>query len=303
MYENNSLIADWDVLRLILAIDRYGGVAGAARHLGVTHATVSRRLARAEDMAQIAFFERLPAGLKLTTAGQIILDHAKRVEPEFHALERHLVVHEEGMSGPLRLTIPPAILDAALSESLAQFGAQHPNILLEFVGDNQLLNLHQREADVAIRVTHEPPETLWGRKLTDQVAGFYASAAWLAQSPFAEGDLRADVPLISFHSWPEPVPQILQRKCPQVRVAARAEDMIVALQLVRSGVGITRMPRALGEAQPGLEHVRVLGWQNYMPIWVLTHPELRKAKRVAAIMRHLGAYFTQEKHRYVAEVP
>lgn len=300
MYENNSLIADWDVLRLMLAIDRHGGVAGAARHMGVTHATISRRLARAEDDAQIAFFERLPAGLKLTAAGHVLLDHARRVEPEFHSLERQLVVHEQDLSGPIRLTIPPALIDGPLAESLAAFAAEHPKVLLEFVGDNSLLNLHQREADLAIRVTRKPPETLWGRKLTDQNAGFYASARWLAEGPLGQGDLSGDVPIISFNSWPEPVPEKLRAHCPNVRVAARAEDFIVALQLVRAGLGITRMPKVLGEIQPGLQHVEALGWESYMPIWILTHPELRKAKRIEALMKHLANHFTREKHRYIA---
>ncbi len=300
MYENNSLIADWDVLRLMLAIDRHGGVAGAARHMGVTHATISRRLARAEADAQIAFFERLPAGLKLTAAGYVILDHARRVEPEFHSLERQLVVHEQDLSGPIRLTIPPALIDGPLADSLAAFAAEHPKVLLEFVGDNSVLNLHQREADLAIRVTRKPPETLWGRKLTDQNAGFYASAHWLAEAPIRQGDLSGDVPIISFNSWPEPVPEKLRIHCPNVRVAARAEDFIVALQLVRAGVGLTRMPKVLGDGQPELRRVAALGWESYMPIWILTHPELRKAKRIEALMKHLAAHFTKSKNRFVA---
>ncbi|WP_424983603.1 LysR family transcriptional regulator [Maritalea sp. S77] len=299
MYENNSLVADWDILRLVLAIDRHGGVAGAARHMGVTHATISRRLARAEADAQIVFFERLPAGLRLTAAGQVVLDHARRVEPEFHALERHLVVHEEGMSGAIRLTIPPALLDARLSQSLAIFAHDNPSVLLEFVGDNSLLNLHQREADLAIRVTRKPPETLWGRKLTGQQAGFYASADWLAQSALGAGDLTSDVPIISFHSWPEAIPKKLREQCPNVRVAARSEDMIAALQLVKAGAGLTRMPKVLGEAHPELQHVAALGWESYMPIWMLIHPELRKAKRIESLMKHLAVHFEQNRHCYI----
>lgn len=299
MYENYSLIGDWDVLRLVLAIDRHGGVAGAARHMGVTHATISRRLARAEAATKILFFERLPAGLRLTAAGQLVLDHARRVEPEIYALERHLVVHEEGVSGPIRVTIPPALIDASLAASLLSFAQNYPHIKLDFVGDNNLLNLHQREADVAVRVSRQPPETLWGRKLTSQEAGFYASADWLACSALAEGDLTADVPIISFHTWPMAIPQSVQLKCPNARVAARTEDMMGAIQLVRAGMGITRIPKVVGDAQPGLAHIEAFGWEDYMPIWLLVHPELRKAKRIEAMMRHLVAHFKQEKHRYV----
>ena len=211
MYKNRSLISDWDTLRLILAIDRHGGVSGAARFLGVTHATVSRRLARAESDAGQAFFERLPAGLRLTEIGRTVLAHAQRVEPEFDSLERTLMSRDKELSGPLRVTIPPLMMTDAVSRDIADFAAEFPEINLEFVGDNNLLNLHQREADVAIRVTGKPPETLCGRKLTDQSGGYFAADEWLAQSAIAQGDLTADLPLISFTSWVNPVPKKLQR--------------------------------------------------------------------------------------------
>ena len=174
MYENKSLIPDWDTFRLVLAIDRFGGISGAAKSLGVTHATISRRLARAENEAGMQFFDRLPAGLRLTKVGAAILKQAQTMEPGLDQLERALVSTETGLAGPLRVTLPPLLLTGNLAGSIARFAEAHPEIELHFVGDNQLLNLHQREADVAIRVTHKPPETLWGRKLTEQSAAFYA---------------------------------------------------------------------------------------------------------------------------------
>ena len=200
MYTNRRLISDWDTLRLLLAIDRHGGVSGAARALGVTHATVSRRLARAEEHAGQAFFERLPAGLRLTDVGRSVLSHAKRIEPELDSLERFLMSQEKGLHGPLRVTIPPLMMTDALSRDIADFVHAHPRIQLEFVGDNNLLNLHQREADVAIRVTNKPPETLWGRKLTDQSSGYYAATHWLNKSPISQGDFSIELPVISFAS-------------------------------------------------------------------------------------------------------
>ena len=151
MYKNRDLIADWDTLRLVLAIDRYGGLSGAAKHLGITHATVSRRLSKAESDAGIVFYERLPAGLRLTEIGRSVLEHAQRIEPELHALERQLLSHDTGLSGPLRVTIPPLMMTDAMSRDIADFTQMHPKVRLEFVGNNQPLNLHRREADIAIR--------------------------------------------------------------------------------------------------------------------------------------------------------
>ncbi len=298
MYKNRSLITNWDSLRLVLAIDRHGGVSGAARFLGVTHATVSRRLARAEDDAGLVFFERLPAGLRLTEAGKAVLSHANKIEPELDALERYLISQEQELSGPLRVTIPPLMMTDAVSLDIAEFANAHPEVELDFVGDNNLLNLHQREADVAIRVTHKPPDTLWGRKITDQHAGFYAQSQWLTSNPLGHGDLSGDIPLISFNSWKTPVPKLLSRLCPNVRVVARCDDMVTAIQLVSAGLGITRMPRILGDGLDGVTRVSALRWERYFPIWLLTHPDLRKAPRVEAFMQHISLGFSKRRDSY-----
>lgn len=298
MYKNRALISNWDTIRLVVAIDRHGGVSGAARFLGVTHATVSRRLAQAESEAKLLFFERLPAGLRLTETGRLVLNHARRIEPEIDALERSLMSQEEGLSGVLRVTISPLMMTDAVSRDISKFADTHPEVRLEFVGDNNLLNLHQREADIAIRVTHKPPETLWGRKLTDQHAGYYAATDWLATSPLAHGDLSGDFPVISFSSWPTEIPTLLSRICPNVRVVARSDDMVTAMQMVRTGMAITRMPRILGEELEGVSRITALPWENYFPLWLLTHPELRKAPRVEAFTRHIAARIARRRNTY-----
>ena len=298
MYKNRSLISEWDTLRLVLAVDRYGGVSGAARYLGVTHATVSRRLARAEADAGHAFFERLPAGLRLTEIGRTVLAHAQRIEPEFDTLERTLMSRESELSGPLRVTIPPLMMTDEVSNDIADFATMHPDIHLEFVGDNNLLNLHQREADIAIRVTGKPPETLWGRKLTDQSSGYFAADAWLAASQISTGDLSADLPLISFTSWANPVPKKLRQLCPKVRIVATSDDMVTAMQMVRAGLGISRMPKVLGEAIKGVSRIKALDWDPYVPLWLLTHADLRKTPRVESFMQFIGERIAKRRNRY-----
>lgn len=301
MYENKSLIPDWDTFRLVLAIDRFGGISGAAKSLGVTHATVSRRLARAEGEANMLFFDRLPAGLRLTKVGAAVLAQAEDMEPGLDRLERNLVSAETSLAGPLRITLPPLLMIGDLAVTVARFAQAHPEIEIHVVGDNQLLNLHQREADVAIRVTHKPPESLWGRKVTEQSAGFYAGTDWLAESPISKDLYAFELPLISFSSWMSPIPKIVKTVCPNAGVVARCDDMVAAVQMVKAGLGVTRMPRFLGEGTAGVTRLEFLPWERYFPIWVLTHPELRNAPRVKAFMRYVSSAIAERRSKYVVE--
>ena len=282
---------DWDDLRYLAAAARAEGLSGAARALGTTHATVSRRITRMEEDLGTALFDRLPTGLRLTEAGARAFAAAEAVEAEILALDLALTARDARLSGPLRVTVPPLIVTDALAADFRDFRARHPDIALEVLGDNRILNLHRREADVAIRVSRTPSDTLWGRRLVDQQAAFYAAPALrdrIARA-LAANDRDYPLPLISFTVWKTPVPRRLAAVFPALRVVTACDDMVAAVRLGVAGMGIVRAPVFLGEGTEGLVRVEGLPVTDYSPIWLLTHPDLRRTPRVTAFMRFVGA--------------
>ena len=95
---------DWDDLRLVLAIARGAGLSGAARLLGLNHATVFRRLNALEARLQVRLFDRSPRGYQPTPAGQRAAGAAERVETELLALDREISGRDQQLSGVLRVT-------------------------------------------------------------------------------------------------------------------------------------------------------------------------------------------------------
>ena len=291
------LMRDWDSLRFILAIAREGGLSGAARTLGVNHATVSRQLDRAEAAAGATLFTRLPTGLVPTDAGQMAVDRAAAVEAEIEALDLELASRGAGNAGRLVVTVPPLVAESGFGDDVARFHAAHPDVDLRVLGNNDLLNLHKREADVAIRVSHDPPESLWGRVVARQRAGWFAAPDLLKRlGPLEKAD---SVPVISFTAWAEPVPKSLKSELPNTRIVAESDDMVSAAALVRAGLGITRMPHFLGATDPGLHRVPGLALVDYLPIWCLTHPDLRRVQRIADFMSVVAEGFTARRALYL----
>lgn len=290
-------LGDWDALRVVLAIHRSGGLSGAARALGVNHATVSRALDRAEKALGTQLFVRLATGLEATEAGQRAVARAAMIEAEVLRLETDLAARDEAANGPLRLTAPPLILQSGLAEDLAAFHKAHPGIDLSVLGQDRVLDLHRREADVAVRVTRSPAESLWGRQITAQRAGWFASERLLRGLPanVREGE---HVPILSFINWERPVPQSLADEVPGAQVALRLDDMVTAIALAQKDVGLVRMPMFLGRAS-GLVLVPGLALVDYMPIWALTHPDLRRTPRVAGLVRFLAKRFAARRTLYV----
>lgn len=79
---------DWNDLRYVLETDRQNGLSGAARALGVNHATVARRIAAAEAALGVTLFDRLPTGYRATQAGREAVKTAVQMEEASHDLGR-----------------------------------------------------------------------------------------------------------------------------------------------------------------------------------------------------------------------
>jgi len=289
---------DWDSLKIILTVARERGLSGAARHLNINHATVSRRIARAEADCGHLLFDRLPSGLVLTQAGQRFIEHAEIMEQEVLALDMTLAAWAQGARS-LAVTVPPLMADINFSKDVSVFKADHPQVNISLLGDNKALNLHRREADVAIRVSDRPPESLWGRVIAKQRAAWFATQDFIHEyQDVLDGSSDRSIPYIEFTTWKSPKPKALEREYPNAKSVLTSDDMIAAISAVRAGIGMTRMPHFIGAGDVGLIRINQLPLESYPPIWILTHPDLKQNKIVRHFMTFMSDRFAGRKMKY-----
>ena len=155
----------WDEFRLVKAIADARSLVGAAEKLAINHSTVFRRLGALEEAMGARLFERSRNGYTPTPAGEEMIALATRMEQEIVDFERAVAGRSAKPAGELRLTTNDAFLSWLLGPMLASFRKAFPEIRLDVVVGHQHLNLSRRDADVALRATVEPPETLVGRKI------------------------------------------------------------------------------------------------------------------------------------------
>ena len=186
---------DWDDVRYFLAAARGGSVRAAAKHLGVNHATVLRRIAQLEGRLGAQMFEKLPSGYRLTEAGEEVLELAEQMEASSNRLETRVFGRDQSARGLLRVTLPPFVATHLLMPDLADFARMHPDIEMEISSSGELANLTNREADVAIRIVADRktlPLNLHGLKGPELFSGVYMSrdrlAAWRAGAAYAPGE-------------------------------------------------------------------------------------------------------------------
>ncbi len=293
-----SYTLNWDEFRLVKAIADTRSLAGAGALLGLNHSTVFRRLAALETAVGARLFERSRAGYAPTVEGEEMIALANQIAESVADFERRVAGRDPKPTGPLRVTTVEAIGQRFLPAILTQFQAQNPGVVIDLVLSERTLNLSHRDADVAIRITNDPPETLVGRRICTVRWAVYGRRDLAA----ATGDGPApSAPFVGFADDFGPAfgRRWIDLNIPLDRLAARANSLHAMLEMALLGLGAAPLPCYLGESNPALEKLGPTLREWDLGLWILTHSDLRRSARVRAFMDFAGAELA--RHRRAIE--
>ncbi len=272
----NAQAQDWDDLRLFLAVARAGSLSGAARSLGVTHSTVFRRIGAFEARLRVRLFDRLPGGYALTQAGEEMRDSVIRIEEEITALALKVTGQDQRPTGTLRITTTDLLAVGVLPRHVAAFRAEWPEIEIEVVVADRVLDLTRREADVALRIGNPGQETLIGRRVGRLAFAAYTAADRPLGDP-AEGDW------IGYGSAHGPLSRNLARWWPDARQVYRTNSIIAAHAGAKAGIGLAALPCVIADCDPSLIRAAALPEDFMLDLWLLIHEDLRQTARIRVI--------------------
>ncbi|WP_280153368.1 LysR family transcriptional regulator [Piscinibacter sp. XHJ-5] len=282
---------DWDDLRVALAVAEAGSLAGAARALNVNHTTALRRLDALEARLRTRLFDRRRGGYVPTEAGEMVADEARAVAPRIDDLERRLLGRDLRLTGSVRVTTAFVTMAYLLPRPLAEFALRHPGIEVEVAESAALLDLSRRQADVALRLSRQVPEHWVGRTLGTAQYRVYArrGAAGLPQRRTPLPALLANAPWISFEREPSNrYGRWMLEHIPAQQVRLRVDMFNSVVAMLRTGLGVGVLPTFVAAHEPQLVAVSATIEALSTPLWVLTHPDLRRTARIQAFMQVLG---------------
>ncbi|KJZ21261.1 LysR family transcriptional regulator [Loktanella sp. S4079] len=285
----------WDDLRTVMCLVRAGSLAAAAKMLGLNYTTVARRVARAEDALGVALFERLTDGYQPTEAGLLVAEHAERMSDQSDTLLRKLQGQDASLRGSLTVTAPQLLIAHVLTRLIDEFCAAYPEIDLHIRATNDLLDLNRREADLAIRISRDPGDTLMGRRLTPQYSASFASPKIADQ---INANPHQMVDWIVYADY-QTVPANVDPAYPNHRVRMTFDDMVAIRAAAQAGLGVARMPLFLGRASDGLVRVPVLPPQPYPEVWFVAHRDVWASAKVTAFREMLVPYMRSIRARFV----
>lgn len=262
-------------------------MSGAARELDVNHATVIRRVRNLEEQLGTRLFDRQGHSYVITPAGQVAFDAAERMEAQSVGVERQVVGQATALSGKIRVTAPEPMGRTYLLPAIREFNRLYPDILIDLSLSMRSYDLGMREADVAFRVTDDPPGDLVGNKLAD---------IWLAVYT-RKGDSLDPADVTQVISIDHLVQEKLgweERYFPDAKVSLYTDSPAVAADAVKEGFGVSMLPSGIGELDPELERLEGIPVQQGSQIWLLTHLDIRSNARMRVFRDFMQDFFARK---------
>lgn len=281
---------DWNRARSFLAAAEHGSFSAAARVLGTTQPTVGRQVAALEHELGVTLFERLGTRLELTTTGLELVEHVRAMQDAATRLSLGAAGQATSVAGTVCVTASEAISAYLLPPIVAELRRTHPGIELEIVASNEPRDLHRREADIAIRNFRTTQPDLVGKKLGDSRAYMYATPGYLERvGPLSAADLsRAE--LFAFDRSDTMIEGLRARGVEVTReqFPIVTANHLVQWELCKQGCGVGIMMAEIGDPEPRVQRVLPEGPTIEVPIWLVSHRELRTSRRIRIVFDALA---------------
>ncbi len=273
-------------LRLVAWSGEAGSLSGAAKRMGVNHATVFRRLNQLESAIGVRLFERIGGRYHATAAGEELIRAGAQLDSIATAALLQVAGQDLRPSGVVRISTTDTFAVTLLPPILALCRQQYPQIRLTVEVDNQSANLSKRDADIAIRPTTAPPEYLIGKHIGPVRFCVYGAPQYLEAMAGRALEEHQWIALDDTFDRHRSV-RWLDKLTPVEEVGYRTSSFGLVRQACIHGLGLALLPCILGDASATLRRVGEPVAECETPLWLLIHPDLRETVRIKAVFQFL----------------
>lgn len=287
----------WDDTRAFLAVARHGTLSGAASELKLGIATLSRRIERLEKALKLPLFVRQQSGYQLTEEGADLVEKAEALEAAATAFTSGVATHTQ-MTGKVRLATAENLATGLILPALPEFHRQYPGITVELVTDITTVNLHRRDADLALRMVKPERGHVTLRRLGTLGYGLYGSPGYVTQRESRPDAGAYDTD--AFIAWSETqshlpaaqwVERILQGREPVVTTTSLSTQVAAA----KAGLGLAVLPHFLA-LDSGLVCVDAeIGVDQ--SIYLVIQSDLTQSRRTRAVADFLVDLVSRDRTR------
>ncbi len=267
---------NWNDLKFLLALYRTRKLRSAARVLGTSETTVSRRIKALEhNLGATLFLGSASGRYEPTDAALEILSHAETVETQNLEIGKRLDATTNQVTGSVRISSVPIIVNRLMVPNISKLSSVHPNLTIELIPTSDNLDLSKREADLAVRFARPASGGLRtiSQKIGEISFGVFAPASVASQdahklSWVTYTDTPAD---LAQARWLETVARRAGGQFSGVKVS----DAETALEVVANGLGKSLLPSCIAAQDPRLRTVPEAApvATPVREVWLLSHAD------------------------------
>lgn len=278
---------DWDKLRIFHAVADAGSLTHAGDKLNLSQSAVSRQIRGLEEQLNTNLFHRHARGLILTEQGELLFDATTAMTKRLDAAAARIRDSEEEVFGELRVTTTTGFGTLWLAPRLSKLYDKYPDLKVDLMLEERVLDLPMREADVAIRFKEPSQADLVRKRLMTVRMCLYATPAYLKANgtPQTMAEL-SNHRLICQNTNSDQVGAglnlIQELMLNDLKSLLTVNNYFGVLQGVLHDLGIGVLPDYVTQDSPHLVRVLPDIQSSEVPVFLAYPEELRQSQRVAA---------------------
>lgn len=283
---NRASTFDWSQAQAFLATAETGSFSGAAIQLGLSQPTVGRHVAALESDLGLLLFDRVGKSLVLTDNGLALVEHVKAMNDAADQLSLAALGQDKTIAGPVSITASDVFCAYILPPIIERIRLAYPEVQIEIVSSNEVQDLRRREADIAIRNVEPTHPDLYAKRLRTTQGNLFGATSYLDRlgRPATIKDFSERTTFIGDTSGR--VLQMLTSMGVSVtpeQFCITANSGVAMWELVKRGVGLAVMFKDLADITPEVEVILPKEITVDVPVWLVSHSELKTNARIRAI--------------------
>ncbi len=288
----HSLKLNWEDLRYFQALAEKGTLSAAAKMLGVTHVTISRRVQHLELTIGSQLFDQKPSGFELTKSGEKIYQKVSAMAAQAISIQESL--KSKGLEGVVRLSATPALCEYIVANGLPEFHNQFPNIKLEVLSEGRNVSLAKHEAHLVLRLTRPEVGEFVIRQIGKMDFGLYHSSEVL------EPDFASSL-IVGYTEELGHLPEArwLHKEFANNNFVMRSNSLMCQKHAIECGLGIGLLPIYLAYDSERLTRIHSITQTPNRRIWLVMCEAFKDVPRIRIVANNLAEMF--KKRRSVFE--
>ncbi len=284
---SENFVMDWDKLRIFHAVADAGSLTHAGDQLHLSQSAISRQVRALEESLNVVLFHRHARGLILTEQGELLFDATKAMARRLDTATARIRDSEEEVFGELRVTTTIGFGTLWLAPRLPKLFEKYPDLNIDLMLEESVLDLPMREADVAIRMKEPSQADLIRKRLMSIHMCLFASREYLDKQgePATKDDLTKHRLICQnprsaqVGAGATLVQELMTYEIPALLTV---NNYYGVLQNVRQNLGIGVLPNYVAHDFPELVRVLPDVYSSDVPVFLAYPSELRHSQRIAA---------------------